>query len=446
MNYPSSLVYLNSFLNLERIQWKPDNRLWNLKRMRVLLDWFDHPEKDFYSVVIAGTKGKGSTGFFLESILREAKTRVGFYSSPHLEDPRERIRIQGALISPALWTQGIECIHKKLISKRIPGEMGDFTYFEIMTLLAALSFQKAKIKVGIFEVGMGGRLDATRALASRLVLLTPIHLDHQEFLGNTIARIAGEKAAVIPRGADVIVSPQLPEAQKVIERFVHKKKAHLWKVRPVSFPVGLEGDYQRTNAGAAVIAAKLTLQALTPTLSQRETGSSKMTITQRETGSSQIPLSPQGRGKGEGAEPLALKALQKSNWPGRFEIFKGRPTYILDGAHNPASVVALTAYLKKKYPRRDCLLIFGTSRDKNSAQMLKTLSGYFYDIIVTRSASPRSQEIGTLLAEARGKFCRVMAAGSVPEALRLAKNLADKVVITGSFYLIGDARKYVKQG
>lgn len=404
--------------------------------MRILLDWFDHPEKSFFPILIAGTKGKGSTGFFLESILVAAKIPAGFYSSPHLEDPRERIRINGSIISKAEWIRGVKAIRRILSkhrchpdSERSGGEgsprsfvrhrtdgglrmtpateeiMAGVTYFEILTLLAFLSFQKAGVRVGIFEVGMGGRLDATNVLNARLAILTPIHLDHQEFLGHTIAKIAAEKAAIIRLGANVIMSPQLPEARQVIESFARKQKAKLWPVRPVNFSVGLEGEYQRMNAGAAVAAARF------------------------------LALKPSRR------------ALQKSDWPGRFEIFKGHPTFILDGAHNPASIAALTTHLKKKFPRNNSLLIFGTSRDKDSVSMLKILSGFFYSVIITRSQSPRSQEIGTLLGQARGRFRRMIAAGTVLEAIRLAKSMtapSAKVIITGSFYLIGEARGIIK--
>ena len=218
MTYSQSLNYLNSFLNLERIIFTPNNRLWNLERMELLLKWFSHPEKSFFPVLIAGTKGKGSTGFFLESILIEAGIRTGFYSSPHLEDPRERIRIQGRMISKKVWCKGVEAIRRVLkkysvsplrMPPRFEKEiMRGVTYFEILTLLAALLFKKAGIKAGIFEVGMGGRLDATNALGAKVVILTPVHLDHEAILGGTIAKIAVEKAAVVHKGSEVVLSPQ----------------------------------------------------------------------------------------------------------------------------------------------------------------------------------------------------------------------------------------------
>jgi len=208
MNYSESLRYLNSFLNLERITFIPGNRLWNLRRMQILLKWFPPKKRaqDFLPILIAGTKGKGSTGYFLESILGASRIPCGFYTSPHLEDPRERIRIRGRMVSRGVWTRGVNQIRKGLTGRRLPPAAGEFTYFEIMTLLAILLFRQAGLRIGIFEVGMGGRLDATNALAAPLVILTPINLDHEAFLGNTVGKIAAEKAAIIHRGARVVVT------------------------------------------------------------------------------------------------------------------------------------------------------------------------------------------------------------------------------------------------
>ena len=418
MNYSESLRYLNSFLNLERILFTPQNRLWNLTRMRRLLEWFDHPEKKFFSVLIAGTKGKGSTGFFLESILNSAGVRAGFYSSPHLEDPRERIRIQRRMVSKQDWARGVSQIKRRLDRKNLPERLGAFTYFEILTLLAVLLFKEAGVEAGVFEVGLGGRLDATNALGAKVVILTPVRMDHEAILGNTIAKIAAEKAAVVRQSADVIVSPQWPEALRVIQTRIWKQKARSYPVRG-GWPgkVGLRGDFQKINAGAAALAAKVL----------RSRGF-------------QIP------------EQAVRQGLQAADWPGRMETLPaalgpGRDL-LIDGAHNPASIQALVRNLRGGV-RGKRLLIFGTSRDKNSAEMLKILGSFFSNVILCRNPNPRSQEIGTLIFHARPWFQGIFPAANVPEALELAKSLSkagDTVVATGSFYLIGEIRKKIKHG
>lgn len=414
MRYSASLRYLNSFLNFERITARPNNRLWNLKRMRYLLNWFGHPEKDFFSLLIAGTKGKGSTGFFLESILEQSGIKTGFYSSPHLEDPRERIRFRGKIISKGDWASLVSQIQKKLQGERISQALGEFTYFEILTLMAVLYFQDRKVEIGIFEVGMGGRLDATNVLAPRLVLLTPIHLDHEAILGNTIRKIAREKAAIIRRGAYIVTSPQPQEALAEIKSRAKKMKAFLLKARAADFEVGLKGDFQRVNAGVAARAASVL----------------------RDIFGFKIPESAIHKG-------LKPKAV----WPGRFEVFKGSPSFLLDGAHNPASVEALVRNLKRLYSTRKRTLIFATSRDKQSDRMLQILSAFFSRIILLPNPTPRTQEMNILLLQARRFFKEVFPAGNVSEALQLARKIADSkslVIATGSFYLIGEVRKSIR--
>ena len=417
MNYPQSLNYLNSFLNLERILFTPQNRLWNLTRMRRLLEWFDHPEKKLFPILIAGTKGKGSTGFFLESILDSAGVRSGFYSSPHLEDPRERIRIQRKIVSERAWARMVSRIRQGLKGKSLPERLGDFTYFEILTLLAVLLFKEAGVEAGVFEVGLGGRLDATNALGAPVVILTPVHLDHEAILGNTIAKIAAEKAAVVRRGAEVIVSPQAPEAWRVIQTRIRKQQARIYPVRR-GWPgkVGLKGDFQKENAAAAALAAKVL-----------------------KTHGFRIP------------EQAVRQGLQASDWPGRMETFPDalgpRRALLIDGAHNPAAMRALVRNGRGGERGKARLLIFGTSRDKNSAEMLKILGPFFENVILCRTPNPRSQEIGTLISHARPWFSRIFPAANVPEALKLAESLSqagDTVVATGSFYLIGEIRKRIK--
>ena len=157
MNYSQALRYLNSFANLEKLAQFPKNPFFNLRRMEHLLQISGHPEKKFFPVLIAGTTGKGSTGFFLESILKANGIRAGYYHSPHVEDPRERIRVQGTMASRKLWADGLSKIRRLLLEKPVPETMGVLTYFEILTFLAVWIFARTGIRLGIFEIGLGGR-------------------------------------------------------------------------------------------------------------------------------------------------------------------------------------------------------------------------------------------------------------------------------------------------
>ncbi len=415
MNYSQSLRYLNSFTDLEKLARLPGNPFFNLKRMGHLLKIAGHLEKDFFPILIAGTTGKGSTGFFLESILKANGIRTGYYHSPHVEDPRERIRVQGAEVSPKLWAEGLSAIRKLLRKKPLPQKWGVLTYFEVLTFLAIWVFSKTGVKAGIFEIGLGGRLDATNVLKAPLVILTPIHLDHEAFLGNTLSKIAAEKAAIIKAQGHTVIGKQCPEASRVIRGAVKRNKGTLWKAKPVSgIPLGLAGDFQKWNAGVALEAAE---------------------ILQKHFG---FPIKPERSKKG----------LQSRNWKGRMETFyqDGR-RFILDGAHNPISIKALVRSLKAR-KIRDPWLVFGAMNDKKSCEMLKMLSGFFSKVILTGIAGNRAKPVAMLAQEAKGLFKCVLTAQNLEEALGLARKASDPgaaLVVTGSFYLVGEARKLLAQ-
>lgn len=411
MNYSASLRFLDSFLNLEQIP-KPHLRVWNLKRMRRLLEIFGHPERDLFPVLIAGTKGKGSTGYFLSEILRRSGLRVGFYHSPHLEEPRERIWIGGKPISRIEFAKGMLEIKHHLHNVGAPPQLG-FTYFEIMTLLATLLFKERKVDCAVFEVGMGGRLDATHALQQKLSILTPIHYDHEAFLGNTLTEIAGEKADILAPHQDVVVAPQEKEALRVIQKVAKERNCRLWP--PLSIknaPLKLLGDFQRLNASMAVRAATV--------LRDRY----------------RIPITVQAMKKGIGS----------NHWPGRMELFEGthgQASLLLDAAHNPKSIEALCASLTRLFPKQQKILIFGTSRDKRSDRMFPYLAKVFKICILTRADNARAQDLSVLMAQAKGHFSVIIPALTSKEALATARKLArpkDLIVATGSFYLIGEIR------
>jgi len=429
MNYPQALRYLNSFLDLEKLSRFPKNSFFNLKRMEHLLKMSGHPEKKFFPILVAGTTGKGSTGFFLESILKENGIRTGYYHSPHVEDPRERIRIRGEMTAPALWEEGLSEIRRLLRKAPLPGELGVLTYFEILTFLAIWAFAKKNITVGIFEIGLGGRLDATNILKAPLVILTPIHLDHEAFLGSTIAKIAGEKAAIIKPHGHTVIGKQFPEAIQVIRRAVKRSCGSLWQAKPVSgIPLGLAGDFQRGNAGTALKAAEVLKRNFHFSINSE----------------------------------CSQKGLELGGWKGRMESFQqGGWRFILDGAHNPLSVKAVVAalrtgtrfgFLASRVPRNESRvpwLVFGSMMDKNSHEMLKVLSRFFPKVILTGIAGNRAKPVAMLIHEAKGLFKCVLTAQNVEEAFYLFKKASSRgstAVVTGSFYLVGEARKLLKEG
>ncbi|MFA5168662.1 MAG: cyanophycin synthetase [Candidatus Omnitrophota bacterium] len=414
MNYSQALRYLNSFIDLEKLTQLPKNPFFNLKRMEHLLKAAGRPEENFFPILIAGTTGKGSTGFFLESILKANGIRAGYYHSPHVEDPRERIRIQGAMVPKKLWVEGLSAIQELLHKKPLPEAWGVLTYFEVLTFLAVWVFAKTGVKIGIFEIGLGGRLDATNILEAPVVILTPIHLDHEAFLGNTISKIAAEKAAIIKPQNHVVIGKQCQEAFRVILGTVKRNKGILWKAKPVSgIQLGLSGDFQKKNAGVAFKTSIILKKYF------------------------DFPITPKRSKKG----------LRSRNWKGRMEAFHqdGR-RFILDGAHNPISMKEQVRSLRAQKVRSPWL-VFGAMSDKNSREMLRVLSGFFSKVILTGITGSRAKPVAMLLEEAKGLFNCVLTARNVEEALgllRKASNPRANVVVTGSFYLVGEARKLLK--
>jgi len=414
MNYSQAVRYLNSFTNLEKLAQWPKNPFFNLKRMEHLLRAAGHPEKSFFPVLVAGTTGKGSTGFFLESILKANGIRTGYYHSPHVEDPRERIRVQGTMVSKRLWAEGLSTVRRLLRARPLPKNRGVLTYFEILTFLAVWVFAKAGVKAGIFEIGLGGRLDATNILKAPVVILTPVHLDHEAFLGNTIAKIAAEKAAIIKPRGHTVIGKQFPEALRVIRGAVKQNHGTLWKAKPVSgVRLGLAGDFQKENAGIALKAAEVLKKYF------------------------DFPIIP-GR---------SLKGLQSRNWKGRMESFyKGGRRFILDGAHNPISMKEQVRSLKAQKVR-DPWLVFGAMSDKKSTEMLRELSGFFPKVILTGIAGNRAKPVAMLVCEAKGLFKCVLTAQNILEAFDLTKRASgpgSTIIVTGSFYLVGEARKTLR--
>lgn len=438
MRYPAAVNYLFSFLNFEHIPFQYQ-REFNLKRMSSLLDWFDHPEFLFSSVLVAGTKGKGSTAHFLASILTRNGYSAGLYTSPHLSDPRERIRMNGRAISKNDFAKLVSKI--RLVVRRRRKEIpayGPITYFEVFTLLAILYFAEKRIDIGIFEVGLGGRLDATNVLEPLISVMTPISFDHEEHLGKTLRAIAREKAAIIKTNGCVVSANQAPEARYVIQKRIRKQKAkgyflgasfrtarevisirggrfdfaigsHYWRRLEITLP----GRFQIKNAAVAL--------AVTSVLENQFRFIFK--------------------------EKKIRQSLRTAFWPGRFEILKRRRgTVILDGAHNGASMNEVRSTLETLFPNRKVIVIFGISREKNLKAVLKPLLPRVLYFIVTKSNNPRAQEPKVILEtlSKMGYQKPTFWAPHLKEAFQIAEKLTWKktiLLITGSLFLVSEARE-----
>jgi dihydrofolate synthase/folylpolyglutamate synthase len=354
-----------------------------LTRMRALLRALGNPHRAYPSILVAGTNGKGSTSAMLTSILLTEGKRVGHYTSPHLVDLRERWTIGGEEIEPALLD---DCI---VALQRAPGITP--TYFEALTLIAFLAFAKARCELAVLEVGMGGRLDATNVVAPIASVITPVGMDHMEYLGNTLRAIAREKAGVIHRGAIVLTSNDDPlvlevlraRAAKFGNRFIHVTEEH---------ETPLAGDFQKRNAGLAVRTA-------------RELGIDERAI---ETG------------------------VRNTRWRGRLErIEHGGKTIWIDGGHNAHAIAQTAPFFDQSVPRPR-LLVFGIMGDKDVQPVVDRLFPLFDRVIATEPYPPRSVAAHT--------FAGATAIPDPEQAFAAALAAEERhVVITGSLYLAGAA-------
>lgn len=415
MNYQEALEYLYSFLDSEaKLPQRPAE--FNLPRTRAVLDLFGVPDRGLRCVVVAGTKGKGSTSVMLEAIVRAAGYHTGLWTSPHLHSYRERIQVDRVPITREELAAKVAHF-RPLIDTFDSERYGRPSVFELGFALALHTFAEQRVDVAILEVGLGGRYDSANAVEPILSLITKISYDHMHILGDTLAKIAYEKAGIMRGGVPVATVCQHPEAMAVIEQVSLKIGAHLVVAGEQATPaytLGLAGAFQQENAQLAVLAAQV-LHAQGFVIDQQA-------ITQ---------------------------GLARANWPGRFEVIEGAPTIVLDGAHNGDSARQLIASLHAAFPAQRLVLIFGTTRDKDLTRMFAELLPFTHALVLTHSRHPRAEtSLHELAAQAESyapnREINVVLTDDVPEALDRARELAtagDVVVVTGSLFVVAAARE-----
>ena len=408
MNYAESVQFLYGLGN--EIQ----TAKFGLERIELLLDALGAPHRAGRFVHVAGTNGKGSTAAMIEAGLRASGQRTGLYTSPHLIEPTERIRIAGRPISPDQFAAAFSEVHATAECMLGRNEL-DFhpTYFETVTAMAFLLFSRANLDTIVLEVGMGGRLDATNVVTPALSVVTPIDFDHQVFLGNTLAQIAAEKAGILKPGAPAMFAEQPPEAETVLRAHakgpytlsrdwaIHDLKldprgSH-FRLRNLDVVCPLAGEHQVENARTAAIALH------------------------------ELGTSPEG--------------IACTCWPGRLERISAEPEIILDGAHNPAGTRALIAYIQRFYSGRHLWIIYGAMRDKAVGEMAAMLFPLADRVIATAPANSRALAPENIPAPGAD------VTHTVGEAVALARKAPPGTVIfvTGSLFVVGEARALLVQ-
>jgi len=418
MTYLKAREYLNSFINYERQNSYPYQSSFRLERARRLLQSLGSPQEALRATHIAGTKGKGSTCIFVANVLKEAGFRVGLYTSPHLVDVRERIRVLPEEEIPKKDFSGLIKKIKPQAEKLRQTKLGSLSYYEILTALAFLYFKEKRCDFVVLETGIGGRLDATNLVSSLVCAITPISYEHTEVLGNTLGEIAAEKAAIIKDKSQIVITaPQRPSVLAVIRRRAKKIGAELRQVgediQITGLKVGLLGRHQIINATVAVGC----LRAL--------------------------------RCFGVKISPEAIKeGLKNTRWPGRLEIISRRPKIILDAAHNRASASALKEALDKFFKFRKLILVFGVSQDKDVKGILKELAPQAARIILTKANSPRAMQPEVIKSFIKANGRVVSSSGNPQQALKVARQSAgqkDLILVCGSLYLLGEVLKSERQ-
>jgi len=380
----------------ESLTWLNSTQFFGIKlgldNTRRLLDHLGNPERQLRIFHVAGTNGKGSVCAMLDSIFRAAGLKSGLYTSPHLCDFRERVLVAGSMISRDATAE---------LLTRLRNYCKDWThsptFFELSTALALAHFAHERCDVVILETGMGGRLDATNAAPPVVSVITPIAMDHAEWLGDSISKIAAEKAGIIKPGIPVVSAPQTPEAAEVLRAKAAECGCPLTFVdRPYEGEIGLEGSHQKWNAALAVSAIR------TAGLSQEKTA-------------------------------IAC-GLRDVNWLARFQRIGDR--IILDGSHNPHAATALVKTWREHFGPQKPSVVFGAMKDKDCPEMLSILSEIAASFSFVPVASPRSSDPAELM-----QFTRLPAKtfSSLSAAIESAMSGTAPVLITGSLFLAGEA-------
>lgn len=419
-NYVEALAYFYSYA-----QYNPANTsLWSVERMRKLLGRLGDPQKKFPSLLIAGTKGKGSTAAISESILRAAGYKTGLYTSPHLHSFRERIRLDDELIEEAQVIELAQRLHPYF--ETTPG----LTAFELITAVAFVVFAEARIEAAVLEVGLGGRLDATNAVDPTIAVITSISYDHTQILGETLSLIAREKAGIIRPGALVISAPQVEEAMQMIEAVCRDYQAHL---------VVVDRDWSWQTEGGDLTGQSFTVDSDSywlPLIGEHQVVNAITAMAAIEGFVERTGLKvPQTAFK---------QGLARVTWLGRLEILHQRPYLVVDSAMNGASAEKLVQALNDYFPGRKKIFIFGASNDHPILDMLKVLSPVADRMLAVASRHPRAESPQRLASLAATIGYELTAMPDMPTALERAlteAGLEDLICVTGSLFLVADARE-----
>jgi dihydrofolate synthase / folylpolyglutamate synthase len=392
MDYKSAIKYLESF--------KGRGMVLGLDRVKKLLKQLGDPQDSFLSIHVAGTNGKGSVCAMMSSILTKAGYRTGLYTSPHLVDYTERVRINEKDISKAKFASAVAKV-KRAINK-MPSIM--LTEFEVLTAAGFVMLKEQKVKVAIIEVGLGGRLDATNVISPIISVITNIDLDHMDMLGESIDSIAAEKAGIIKRGVPVVTAAT--KGLLVIKSKCRQNNASLFHCLNTKVDLSpLNGEHQKINTALVLCTIK--------------------------------QLTAKGFVIGESVIRSGLKATR---WPGRLQIVSKKPFIVVDSAHNEPGAKVLAQYISAF--RKKFVFIIGMQQNKDVNSYLARIRPLAKAFVVVRSSNPASLPHESLVEKLKLFKGPIVAALDIRDSVKYAKELGDNICVTGSIYLLGDFYKH----
>ena len=444
MDYRETITYLYS-LGHETLAMKL-----GLDSVRALARAFDNPQRRYSAVHIAGTNGKGSTAAMTEAIGRAAGLRVGLYTSPHLIEITERIRVDGQDITPedfARLATDVRAMSERLVRESIlPAPP---TFFEQVTMIAFLYFAERQVDLVVLEVGLGGRLDATNICEPLVTAITPIGFDHQQYLGHTLAAIAGEKAGIIKSATPAVIAPQEPQVMAVIAERCAQLNAPLIAVeeQPREFEL-MSDDEKEQSSQNQLLRAGLDRFHYRTAMASYDVSLNLRGRHQVINALTAIHIAEQLNLRGLNLSAQAITdGLSHVEWPGRLEMLATKPPLLLDGAHNPAGARSLRAFLDE-HGRVPLTFIFGAMGDKDIAEIAAILFPAARVVVATRVANERAAHATVIAAQADGLDCQVICTASVAEALAEARRLTPVnglICACGSLYLIGEIKKILSE-
>lgn len=441
--YQETLDYLYSFIDYETMRLPRDAAHYDLRRMYELLGRLGNPHQAARSVHIAGTNGKGSTAAMVASVLSVAGYATGLYTSPHLDDIRERIRINGELIAERELISLVQELRPEIEVVHQKATYGSLTTFELLTVLAFAYFSLKRVDFQVLEVGLGGRLDATNVVHPEVSIITSISFDHTEVLGSTLSELASQKAGIIKPGSPVVSSPQPDEAARVITGTCNQCGVELVKVGSdltwQSLSSGLDGQAFRVKGRLG------DYELFIPLLGRHQLENAAVAVAVLEV------LQEKGFKISRGDIKTGLAQV---SWPGRFQILSHHPLIVVDGAHNPDAARKLRQSLEQYIGlsaapvgagQRRATLIMGASFDKDVDRVVSELCPLFSRVLVTHSRHPRAMAPESLKAEFARHGVEVEVVDDVGVALSLASPVDDDLVcVAGSLFVVGEAIEQVR--